>query len=130
MDMVDGVWPTMITAFTDEDALDEAAMEALVEWYIERGVAGLFAVCQSSEMFTLSLEERLRLARMVVRHAAGRVGVIASVVLPCVLPDRAGGRAHRDEIVESVAAIDVEHTHDDAHWVIRVEIAVPANGVL
>ena len=42
MDLVDGVWPTMITAFTDEDSLDEAAMEALVEWYIERGVTGLF----------------------------------------------------------------------------------------
>ena len=78
MDMIDGVWPTMITAFTDEDALDERATEALVEWYIERGVVGLFAVCQSSEMFFLSLEERLRLARLVVQYAAGRVGVIAS----------------------------------------------------
>jgi len=78
MDMADGVWPTMITAFTDENALDEAAMEALVEWYIARGVVGLFSVCQSSEMFHLSLEERLCLARMVVRYAAGRVGVIAS----------------------------------------------------
>jgi 4-hydroxy-tetrahydrodipicolinate synthase len=78
MDMVDGVWPTMITAFTDEDALDERATEALVEWYIERGVVGLFAVCQSSEMFYLSLEERLRLARLVVQYAAGRVAVIAS----------------------------------------------------
>lgn len=27
------------------------ALEALVEWYIAHGVSGLFAVCQSSEMF-------------------------------------------------------------------------------
>lgn len=78
MEMKDGVWPTMITAFTEQDTLDERATSAQVEWYIERGVVGLFAVCQSSEMFYLSLEERLRLARMVVQYAAGRVGVIAS----------------------------------------------------
>jgi 4-hydroxy-tetrahydrodipicolinate synthase len=76
--MVDGVWPTMITPFTSQDTLDEGALEALVEWYVARGVAGLFAVCQSSEMFYLSLPERLRLARDVVRYAGGRVGVIAS----------------------------------------------------
>jgi 4-hydroxy-tetrahydrodipicolinate synthase len=68
----------MITAFTEGGTLDERAMEALVEWYLVRGVVGLFAVCQSSEMFHLSLEERLHLARTVVRCAGGRVGVIAS----------------------------------------------------
>jgi 4-hydroxy-tetrahydrodipicolinate synthase len=68
----------MITPFTEEGALDERALEALVEWYIERQVDGLFAVCQSSEMFCLSLEERVRLAQAVVECAGGRVGVIAS----------------------------------------------------
>jgi 4-hydroxy-tetrahydrodipicolinate synthase len=88
MDMVDGVWPTMISAFTGEGDLDERATEALVEWYIERGVVGLFAVCQSSEMFYLSLEERLRLAQLVVRSAAGRVGVIASGQISDALEDQ------------------------------------------
>ena len=88
MDMVDGVWPTMITAFTNQNRLDESAAEALVEWYIERGVAGLFAVCQSSEMFFLSLEERLQLARAVVKFAAGRVGVIASGQISDTLEDQ------------------------------------------
>jgi 4-hydroxy-tetrahydrodipicolinate synthase len=78
MTIADGVWPTMITPFTGEDALDERVLEALVDWYIDRQVDGLFAVCQSSEMFYLSLEERVRLARAVVEFAAGRVGVIAS----------------------------------------------------
>jgi 4-hydroxy-tetrahydrodipicolinate synthase len=78
MTMADGVWPTMITPFTGEDTLDERALEALVDWYIDRQVDGLFAVCQSSEMFYLSIEERVRLAQAVVELAAGRVGVIAS----------------------------------------------------
>ncbi|MFC0212975.1 dihydrodipicolinate synthase family protein [Paenibacillus chartarius] len=73
-----GVWPTMVTPFTGAGEVDYAALEALVDWYIGQGVHGLFAVCQSSEMFYLSLEERVRIARFVVESAGGRVPVIAS----------------------------------------------------
>ncbi len=73
-----GVWPTMITPYTPGGEIDYGALERMVEWYVDRGVAGLFAVCQSSEMFFLSLEERVRLARFVRERAAGRVQVIAS----------------------------------------------------
>ena len=72
-----GEWPTMLTPFRD-GAVDYPALEALVEWYIAHGVSGLFAVCQSSEMFFLSLEERVGIARFVNEKAAGRVPVIAS----------------------------------------------------
>jgi len=73
-----GVWPTMITPFSSDGSIDYGTLETLIEWYIARGVTGLFAVCQSSEMFFLSLKERLALARACVKYAAGRVGVIAS----------------------------------------------------
>ena len=76
--MPDGVWPTMVTPFTDADKVDYGALEELVEWYINAGVDGLFAVCQSSEMFFLSLEERVAIAEFVVKKTAGRVPVIAS----------------------------------------------------
>jgi 4-hydroxy-tetrahydrodipicolinate synthase len=76
--IADGVWPTMITPFTASNALDKRALESLVAWYLDRDVAGLFAVCQSSEMFFLSLEERARLARTVVQLADSQVGVVAS----------------------------------------------------
>jgi len=73
-----GVWPVMLTSFTKEGEVDYPALEKLVEWYIANGVDGLFAVCQSSEMFFLTLEERLKIAECVVRSSAGRVPVIAS----------------------------------------------------
>lgn len=76
--IANGVWPTMITPFTASGEVDYVALEALVEWYISNGVQGLFAVCQSSEMFFLSLQERLEIARFVKQQAAGRVQVIAS----------------------------------------------------
>ncbi len=76
--IANGVWPTMITPFTEDGALDLEALGPLVEWYLDRGVDGLFAVCQSSEMFELTLAERVRLAEAVVEFVDGRVGVIAS----------------------------------------------------
>ena len=74
----DGVWPVMLTPFTEDNKVDDAALKNLVDWYIEHGVNGLFAVCQSSEMFFLSLEERVHVSEAVVKFAAGRVPVISS----------------------------------------------------
>ncbi len=74
----EGIWPTMLTPFETSGAIDYAALEQLVAWYIDNGATGLFAVCQSSEMFFLSRKERRELASAVVRFAAGRVPVIAS----------------------------------------------------
>lgn len=75
---IKGIIPVMLTPFTEADAIDYAGLENLVEWYIANGADALFAVAQSSEMQFLSLEERVALARFVVRQAAGRVPVIAS----------------------------------------------------
>ncbi|WP_235941674.1 dihydrodipicolinate synthase family protein [Paenibacillus puerhi] len=74
----DGVWPTMITPFQSDGQIDYLSLDQLIEWYIQKGVNGLFAVCQSSEMFFLSLNERVRLAEYIVNRTAGRVPVIAS----------------------------------------------------
>lgn len=63
-----GVWPVMLTPFTDDNEVDYGSLEKLVNWYIENGVAGLFADCQSSEMFYLSLEERVKIASFVKKR--------------------------------------------------------------
>jgi 4-hydroxy-tetrahydrodipicolinate synthase len=69
----------MITPFQSNDAksIDYDCLEGLIEWYIRSGVAGLFTVCLSSEMYSLSKDERLQLARFVKRKAASRVPVSA-----------------------------------------------------
>jgi len=74
-----GVFPTMITPFVaDGSAIDYGVLDSLIEWYIASGVTGLFACCLSSEMYDLSPDERLALARHVATKAAGRVAVVAS----------------------------------------------------
>lgn len=73
-----GCWPTMITPFTEDNKVDFAGVRKLTDWYIDRGCDGIFAVCQSSEMFFLSEQEKLDIAKAVVDAAEGRVKVIAS----------------------------------------------------
>ena len=75
---IQGIIPVMLTPLTEADAIDYSGLENLIEWYVANGADALFAVAQSSEMQFLSLDERVELARFVVRKAAGRVPVIAS----------------------------------------------------
>ena len=72
-----GVWPVMLTPFTETGALDRPGCEALVDWYLAGRVTGIFTVCLSSEMFDLTPAERLELAELTVRRVSGRVPVVA-----------------------------------------------------
>lgn len=78
MKTINGIVPVMLTPFTVDDRIDYPALAKLIDWYLEKGVDALFAVCQSSEMQFLSLEERVELAHFVVQHVNGRIPVIAS----------------------------------------------------
>ena len=73
-----GVWPVMITPFTENNTIDYDGVLELLQWYNEQHVQGIFAVCQSSEMFFLSWEERLQLIKFIVKNAPKNMGIIAS----------------------------------------------------
>lgn len=76
MNKTQGVWPVMLTPFTQKGGVDYDALERLIDWYQKNGAKGLFALCQSSEIFNLSLQERVEVAAFVKKHA--NVPVIAS----------------------------------------------------
>lgn len=73
-----GIVPVMLTPMLADGKIDWVGLENLVEWYVDCGCDTLFAVCQSSEMQYLSLNERVELAKHVVSMARGRLPVIAS----------------------------------------------------
>ena len=73
-----GVYPVMITPFTDENTIDWATVDGIVEFYTRMGCQGIFAVRASSEIPCLSEDERVELARRVARTARGRMCVVAS----------------------------------------------------
>ena len=60
---------TMITPYKKDGGIDYETAEKYVDWYYKNGLDGIFAVCQSSEIFYLSLEERVELNRRVYKRA-------------------------------------------------------------
>ena len=64
-----GVFPTMVTPYKKDGQVDYQGVESLVEWYWKKGCDGIFAVCQSSEIFFLTLEERVNIGKTVVEKA-------------------------------------------------------------
>lgn len=73
-----GVWPVMLTPLSRSGEIDEQGLRALVNWYIDHGVDGLFASCQSSEIYKMDLKERVRIVEITRSEAKGRVPVVAS----------------------------------------------------
>ncbi|RYY08627.1 MAG: dihydrodipicolinate synthase family protein, partial [Chitinophagaceae bacterium] len=70
--------PVMLTPFKDNGAVDYDALTELTEFYLNAGVGGLFANCQSSEMFALTEQERLGITKHVVQVVNGAVPVVAA----------------------------------------------------
>lgn len=66
-----GVYSLTLTPFTQANTIDYGALGALIEWYRENNSAGLFALCATSEMETLTLRERVEMAEFFVRHKGG-----------------------------------------------------------
>ncbi len=73
-----GIYPTMITPYTTDNKIDYNAVEQLLQWYKDRNVNGIFAICQSSEIFYLSFEERLELLKFIMAHKPEGVAIVAS----------------------------------------------------
>lgn len=74
----DGVYPTMVTPFTEDNKVDYNGVLELLNWYSEKGVDGIFAICQSSEIFFLSFEERLELLKFIMKNLPKGMSVVAS----------------------------------------------------
>src|SRR5690606_26695898 len=73
---IHGVIVPMLTPFTEAGDIDVAATARLVDFLIERGVAGLCPLGTTGEGPLLSIEERFSVAEQTVLHTSGRVPVI------------------------------------------------------
>lgn len=106
----------MLTPFDTHREIDWASLEKLIEWYLRAGVNGLFANCQSSEMFFLSDAESLQLVRFVLERVAGRVPVVASGHTACGLSQQ----------IDQLGAI--AETGVDSVILISNRLAAPSEG--
>jgi 4-hydroxy-tetrahydrodipicolinate synthase len=72
-----GVYALLLTPYSPNKEIDWVAYDRYVDWQLSKRPDGLFAVCGSSEMECLSLQERLDLARRAAARAEG-VPVLAT----------------------------------------------------
>ena len=72
-----GVGTALVTPFTVDGAIDEAAVRRLVRRQIEAGIHFVSPCGTTGEAPTLTPIERIRIVQLVVEEAAGRVPVLA-----------------------------------------------------
>ena len=135
-----GVYPTMITPFTADNEVDLDAVERITKWYQQADCEGIFAVCQSSEMFFLSLEEKIAIARRViqtVRDSGKPTCVVCSGHTSDTLEDQARELIAMHEcgaaaVVWVSNRLDINNEGDDV-WIANAEkllSMLPADMVL
>lgn len=76
-DRFQGVHALLLTPFAPGKEIDWDLYDRYVDWQLSHEPHALFAVCGSSEMECLTLQERLELARRAARRA-GRTPVVAT----------------------------------------------------
>ncbi|MBC8167163.1 MAG: 4-hydroxy-tetrahydrodipicolinate synthase [Bryobacteraceae bacterium] len=72
-----GCGTALVTPFTEAGSLDESALRALVGRQIEGGIDFLVPCGTTGESPTLGLEEHLRVVRITIEEADGKVPVLA-----------------------------------------------------
>jgi 4-hydroxy-tetrahydrodipicolinate synthase len=75
-----GVFPALPVPFRADYSIDEPALAALADWLIGfEGIAGLVVNGIAGEVFALSFQERVEVARIVAESAGDRVPVISGL---------------------------------------------------
>ncbi|RLE11390.1 4-hydroxy-tetrahydrodipicolinate synthase, partial [Candidatus Aerophobetes bacterium] len=67
----------MVTPFDEDDKVDEKALRKLVDYLIEGGVHGIFAIGSQGEFYALTQEEKKKVVEVVVEEVNGKVPVYA-----------------------------------------------------
>jgi len=81
--------PVMITPFDLKAKVDLDVVNVLVDFYLAAGVKGFFANCLSSEMFSITEDERLELTEHIVKYVDGKVPIVATGSFGLTIEDKA-----------------------------------------
>lgn len=109
-----GIWPILLTPFTEAGKVDTSAIPEMIDFYVQAGCAGVFAGGMSSEIEKLSLEEMIEIARVAVRSAAGRINVAATGGFGATLEAQADALKRMDDTGVDAAVILTTRLRRDA----------------
>lgn len=126
-----GIIPPTTTPFTADGDLDHAAARAQVRWMLEQGVHGIAAGGSTGEGHTLEVDELRRLIGATMEAAAGKVPVIAGIIV-----DSTRDAVRRGKAVAGlgVAALQVTPVHylfrpDDASMLRHFQVLAEQTGL-
>lgn len=77
--MFQGLYAVLVTPFQANGEVDETSLDRLVEFYLERNVSGLVTLSVMGEGLQLTDDEKMQVARCVVRQTGDRVPVIVGI---------------------------------------------------
>ncbi|MBS0639434.1 MAG: dihydrodipicolinate synthase family protein [Proteobacteria bacterium] len=103
-----GIIPPTATPFTADDEIDYAAARTQVNWLIGQGVHGLATGGSTGEGHTLDIDEFRRLMAETTQEVAGRVPVVAGIIVDSTRDAIRRGKAVADL---GVAALQVTPVH-------------------
>ncbi len=70
-----GIIPAMVTPFNQVEEVNETALKAMVKRFVNAGVHGLFCLGTNGEFFSLSFEEKVRIADIIIEETNGKAPV-------------------------------------------------------
>jgi 4-hydroxy-tetrahydrodipicolinate synthase len=109
-----GIFPIVVTPFTEGYELDEKSLRKLVHFCLQAGVHGLVGPANASEFSTLSDDERKRWIEIVVAEMGGQVPVIGSTTSGHALPAVALSRYMQKVGANGIMSMPPHVQHPDA----------------
>jgi len=117
--MFRGLIPAFPTPLHLDGTVDEAGLERIVAYQIERGASGLVPLGGTGEATAFGIAERKRIMDITVTTAAGRVPVIAGVLDPGFGGAVESGELYRKAGADGLMVIPPYYTRTDQEGLLR-----------
>lgn len=75
----EGIFPAMLTSFDEDGSINEDVQTDIIDFCIESGCKGIFAVSSAGEFVHMEIDEACKLMDVTKKAAKGRVPVVAGV---------------------------------------------------
>jgi dihydrodipicolinate synthase/N-acetylneuraminate lyase len=76
---IEGILMPMPVAFKNDGAIDQAATDAIIDFYLASGVHGFFPLGTHGQGMVMEIDERKKVAEQIINRVKGRVPVVMHI---------------------------------------------------
>lgn len=116
---VEGIVTALITPFDDSGALKEEAIRSLIRFQLEKGVHGFLPCGTTGQGALMTLDERKRVAELVVEETKHKIPVIVQVGTPATQTTITLAKHAADIGAEAIACVTPYYYQPDEEGLIR-----------